>query len=165
MLSSIILDDKNLRNLPPEERFSKCESIIKGDHDESLRWDAVWIAGELANDLSQISMFNKVSDLMAWVLKNDKNGVIKHEACYQIAARNMRKNIPNLVEASLSNESVLTRHEALESLGLMRAFECEDLIKKALEDPSPDVRETAEFVLKRFKRLRNLGQYVPSPIL
>ena len=110
-------------------------------------------------------MFNKVSDLMAWVLKNDKNGVIKHEACYQIAARNMRKNIPNLVEASLSNESVLTRHEALESLGLMRAFESEDLIKKALEDPSPDVRETAEFVLKRFKRLRNLGQYVPSPIL
>jgi HEAT repeat protein len=50
---------------------------------------------------------------------------------------------------------VLAKHEAIESLGLMRAFEAESLIKKALDDPSEDVRATAAFVLKRFERLRN----------
>lgn len=159
------MDDNNLRRLPPEERLVKCESIIKGESDESLRWDAVWIAGELAVTPTKSDLSQKVSDLMAWVLKNDNNGVIKHEACYQIAARNLRENIPDLIEASLRDDSVLTRHEALESLGLMRAFEAEALIKKALHDPNPDVRETAEFVLKRFKRIRNCGQYVPSEIL
>jgi hypothetical protein len=48
----------------------------------------------------------------------------------------------------------------------MRAFEAEPLIRKALNDPSPDVRETAEFVLKRFERLKNHNVvYTPSAIL
>jgi HEAT repeat protein len=59
----------------------------------------------------------------------------------------------------------LTKHEAIESLGLMRAFEAESLIQKALDDPSSDVRETATFVLKRFERLKNQGVYQPSDII
>jgi len=102
---------------------------------------------------------------MAWVLQNDKNGVVKHEACYQIAARNMRNNIPVLIHSALYDDSVLTKHEAIESLGLMRAFEAEDLIKQAINDPSPDVRETAEFVIKRLSRIKALGAYSPSVIL
>jgi hypothetical protein len=47
----------------------------------------------------------------------------------------------------------------------MRAFEVEDLIKEALKDPSIDVRETAEFVLKRFARMKNQGEYKPYDIL
>ena len=47
----------------------------------------------------------------------------------------------------------------------MRAFESEDLIKKATEDPSKDVRETAEFILKRFSRMKTEGEYKPSNIL
>jgi HEAT repeat protein len=90
---------------------------------------------------------------------------VKHEACYQIAARNMRKMIPILIDAALFDTSILTKHEALESLGLMRAFEVENLIKKAVEDPSVDVRETAGFVLKRFDRMKNTGKYEPTNIL
>jgi HEAT repeat protein len=59
----------------------------------------------------------------------------------------------------------LAKHEAIESLGLMRAYEAEPLIRKALDDPSVDVRETALFVLKRFERLRNCGVYSPSNII
>jgi hypothetical protein len=77
----------------------------------------------------------------------------------------MRSKIPALVEAGLHHTSVLAKHEAIEALGLMRAFEAESLISKALYDPSIDVRETAQFVIKRFERLRNQGVYKPYNIL
>jgi HEAT repeat protein len=161
-----LIDEGKLRELPDEERFSVCEKTLKTDKDESKRWDAVWLAGELAENKNEDDpMFQKVSDLMEWILKNDDNGVVKHEAAFQVAARNMRHKIPALVEAALHNESILTKHEAIESLGLMRAFEAEPLIKQALKDPSPDVRETAQFVFKRFARLKNQGEYKPYNIL
>jgi len=165
-MSEVVLDDNMLRELPPKKRFSQCEIILKNSEDESLRWDAIWLVGELA-ELSKPNdpMFKKVADLMVWVLQNDSNGVVKHEVCYQIAARNMRNKIPDLTYAALHNNSILAKHESIEALGLMRAFEAESLIKKALDDPNVDVRETASFVLKRFNRLRNKGEYRPSDIL
>lgn len=161
-----LLDENNIRSLSSEERFSVCEQILKNEKDESKRWDAVWLIGELAEKKDQNDpMFNKVSDVLEWVLNNDDNGVVKHEACFQVAARNMRKKIPTLVNTALHNDSILAKHEAIESLGLMRAFEAEPLIRKALDDPSSDVRETAAFVLKRFARLKNNRVYKPSDIL
>jgi len=161
-----LLDENNIRSLPANERFLKCEQILKNETDESKRWDAVWLIGELAeNKEPSDPMFQKVSDVLEWVLQNDTNGVVKHEACFQVAARNMREKIPVLVNTALHNNSILAKHEAIESLGLMRAFEAESLIKKALVDPSADVRETASFVIKRFERLRNSGVYKPSNIL
>jgi len=148
-----IFDENNIKDLPDEDRFHVCEEILKNDSDESKRWDAVWIVGELADDPNDKNKLrDKVADLLEWTLKNDTNGVVKHEASFQIAARNLRNKIPVLVYTALYDRSVLSKHEALESLGLMRAFEVEDLIEKALKDDSVDVRETAEFVLKRFKR-------------
>jgi len=162
-----VFDEYNLRKLSDEERFSICEETLKNEKDESKRWDAVWLIGELAENKDENDpMFNKVSDVIEWVLNNDDNGVVKHEACFQVAARNMRQKIPVLVNAALYNKSILTQHEAIESLGLMRAFEAESLIQKALDDPSSDVRETAEFVLKRFARIKNRDVvYKPSAIL
>ena len=161
-----LLDENNIRSLSSEERFSVCEQILKNERDESKRWDAVWLIGELAENKDHDDpMFIKISDVLGWVLDNDDNGVVKHEACFQVAARNMRNKIPTLVNTALHNSSILAKHEAIESLGLMRAFETESLIKKALNDPSSDVRETAAFVLKRFERLKNRGNYNPSDIL
>jgi HEAT repeat protein len=168
MQSPLVLDEKNLRNISEPERLSRCKEIIISEKDESMRWDAVWLAGEIAVYASlknDKELFHKTAELMAWVLKNDDNGVVKHEACYQIAARNMREDIPVLVNSILHDNSVLTRHEALESLGLMRATETLDVIKDALNDPSQDVRETANFVLKRLNRMKKLGTYKPSDIL
>jgi len=160
-----IHDENKIRELPEEQRFEICEHIIKNDSDESKRWDAVWLMGEMAeNKKDGESMYDKIADIMEWAIENDDNGVVKHEACFQIAARNMRTKIPVLVNASLNDESNLTKHEALESLGLMRAFETEDLVRKATNDSSKDVRETAEFILKRFDRMRNQGDYKPGNI-
>jgi len=170
MESPLVFDDNDLRKLPENERLVRCEKIVKYEKDESVRWDAVWLAGEITTITclgdDKKDLFDRVSDLMAWVLKNDENGVVKHEACYKIAARNMRDNIPDLINAALYDPSILTRHEALESLGLMRATEAMDLIKNALTDSSVDVRETAHFVVKRLKRMEQLKRtYDPSTIL
>jgi HEAT repeat protein len=165
-MSHIILDEGKLRNLPFRERLDKCTSIIKNESDESLRWDAVWLAGEIAETNPNSSLFEEVAELMVWVLKNDNNGVVKHEACYQIAARNMRNKIPDLIQTALNDESIIAKHEAIESLGLMRAFDSKDMISNSLKDPNPDVRETAAFVMKRLERLQNLkGNYVPSKVI
>jgi hypothetical protein len=161
-----IYDENELRNLSDKERLRTCEYILKNDNDESKRWDAVWLIGELAENKKQDDeIFKQVADMMEWVLKNDDNGVVKHEACYQIAGRNMRSKIPALVNSALNDKSILTKHEAIESLGLMRAFEAVNLIKDAEDDPSIDVRETARFVIKRLSRLQNQGEYKPTNIL
>lgn len=161
-----IYDENKLRDLPEDQRLSMCERIIKNDSDESKRWDAVWLIGEIAeNKDPEDPMFIRSADLMEWTLKNDDNGVVKHEACYQIAGRNMRTKIPTLVESALNDKSILTKHEAIESLGLMRAFEAIDLIRDAEIDPSIDVRETARFVIKRLERLQDQGEYKPAEIL
>jgi len=161
-----VLDENNLRTLPDEQRLLACERILKNDSDESKRWDAVWLIGEIAENRSEGDpLFDKIADLFEWTLKNDYNGVVKHEACYQIAGRNMKSKISVLVDAALNDKSILTKHEALESLGLMRAFDAIDLIRDAEIDPSIDVRETARFVIKRLDRLRNHGEYQPISIL
>jgi HEAT repeat protein len=77
----------------------------------------------------------------------------------------MRSKIPVLIESALNDDSILTKHEAIESLGLMRAFDAVDLIRNAETDPSRDVRETARFVIKRLSRLQNQGEYKPTNIL
>lgn len=166
-MSGVILDENDMRGLPPEERLKKCTDILKNDDDESKRWDAVWLAGEIAETAGpDVEIFGKVADLMVWVLENDNNGVVKHEACFQIAARNMRNKISDLINSSQNDKSGLVKHEALEALGLMRAQECLVEIEKGLKDENQDVRETAMFVIKRLNRLKDSKKdYVPSKIL
>jgi len=154
-MSKLALDDNELRRLPLEERVTKLENIFKNSDDESARWDAVWLAGEIPVAVGlKGPLFDRVANLYAWVLKNDDNAVVRHEVCYQIAGRNMRNKIPDLVESGLHDKSALVRHEAIECLGIIYAFDQIDAMKKALDDPSEYVRETARMVLKRMDRLK-----------
>ena len=166
-MTSFIMDEIDLRKLPVQERYAKCNEILRTSDDESLRWDAVWLAGEIAEKCGSTDpMFEKVSDLMCWVLENDDNGVVKHEAAFQIAARNMRNKIPDLMNSISNDKSGLVKHEALEALGLMRASETRDFVSKALADPNADVHQTAAFVIKRFNRLEHSAhEYKPSEVI
>ena len=154
----LIFDEYQVRRLPPRERLDKIKQILRSEKDESIRWDGVWLAGEITDGMdTKDPMFAEVADLLAWVLHNDPNTIVKHEAAFQIGARNMRNKIPDLVNAALYDESELVRHESIEGLGLIRDQGCNEALRSMLEDPSETVRETAAFVLKRLARVR--GDY------
>lgn len=151
------VDVHDLRKMEPRERFNRCMEIIRNEKDESLRWDAVWLVGETAEEEGKnSSLFDQAADLMSWILENDENSVVKHEACYQIAMRKMHKKIPDLTNSALYDKSSLVQHEAIEALGLLEAFDSKELVSKSLESSNIDVRQTAEFVLRRLERVKNI---------
>ena len=148
-----ILDEYELRKLNPRERIDHCKEILRNEKDDSLRWDAVWIAGEILDCKGEHGpFFDEVSNLMGWVLKNDDSGMVKHEACYQIAVRKMYKKIPDLLNCALNDSNGLVIHEAVEALGLLNALDSVKLITKCLNSSNPDIRQTIEFVLRRKER-------------
>ncbi|MGA7603094.1 MAG: HEAT repeat domain-containing protein [Nitrososphaeraceae archaeon] len=162
----LIFDEYQVRRLPPRERLDKIKQILRSEKDESIRWDGVWLAGEITDGMdTEDPMFAEVADLLAWVLANDVNGIVKHEASFQIAARNMRKKIPNLIHSAIYDGSEITRHESIEALGLIRAHESRETLEMLARNQSETdgVRETATFVLKRLDRVK--GDYKVETIV
>jgi HEAT repeat protein len=170
-MTNVILDEYDLRELPPRERLDKIKEILKNEkEDESIRWDAVWLAGEII-DTANLTLFDpmqaEIAEFMIWVLRNEKNGIVKHEAAFQIGLRNMRDKIPELYNTIENDESDVARHEAIEALGLMRVQtdECKKLLTRMSQSPNKAVSETAIFVLKRLERLKDKGEYQGEAIL
>ena len=161
-----VFDEYNTRRMPPRERLCEITQILKNEKDESIRWDAVWLAGEITEAVEKEDpILCEIADLMVWVLRNDDNGIVKHEAAFQIGVRNMRTKIPDLLYSAMNDKSEIARHESIEALGLMRAHEATEKLKEMTTNPSPAVRETAIFVLKRLARLKNRGDYKVENIL
>lgn len=159
---SIILDEYDYRKIAPRKRLDKLSSIIKTDkHDESKRWDAVWLAGEILDDEKNQKYRQEVANLMVWVLIHEKNGIVKHEAAFQIGLRNFRDKIQDLKLCAVYDDSDVARHEAIEALGMMRVQD--DDTKRVLTGLTfvdcKAVSETAKFVLKRLERLKDKGEY------
>jgi HEAT repeat protein len=151
-----ILDDLNIRSLPPQGRFDKLSYILKNSDDESLRVDSVWLLSEMGDSVKVSDpLYEKIADMLVWVLQNDKNGVVKHEAAYEIGRQNMINKIPDLLRAAVHDDNVLVRHESVEALGLMKTDEFKEKVKVCLKDTTKEVRESAMFVLKRIERRKN----------
>ena len=94
----IIFDEYDMRKLPPRERLDKIKYIFRNERDESIRWDSVWLAGEITEVIDKDDpMYDEIADLMVWILLNDDNGIVKHEAAFQIGLRNMKSKIPDLI--------------------------------------------------------------------
>ena len=152
-----IFDEYDLRKMKPRERIDHCKEILRNEKDDSLRWDAVWIAGEIVEHEGEHGpFFDEVSDLMGWVLRNDDSGMVKHEACYQIAMRKMDKKIPDLLNSAFNDSNALVTHEAIEALGMLNALDSEELITKCIKSSNLDIRQTIEFVLRRKERQKKL---------
>ena len=113
----IIFDEYDMRKLPPREWLDKVIQILRNERDESIRWDSVWLAGEITEVIDMDDpIFAEIADLLVWVLLNDDNIIVKHEAAFQIGVRNMRAKIPYLTNSALNDKSELVRHEADRSL-------------------------------------------------
>jgi len=153
-----VFDEYDLRKMNPRERIDQCKEILRNEKDDSLRWDAVWIAGEiLEKEGKNGPFFDEVSDLMGWILRNDDSAMVKHEVCYQIAVRKMDKKIPDLLNCAFYDSNGLVTHEAVEALGLLNALDSEELIMKCLRSSNPDIRQTIEFVLRRKERQEKIN--------
>jgi len=140
-------------SLPPGERLQACHTILQNEEDESLRGEAVWVIGNLADEIEDEKRFGEIAELLEWVLKNDKNDVVKHEACFQLGEKKMKNKTHVLMDVAINDPSELVRHEAIEALGLMKAFECRQMLQKSLQDKNDGVKQTAVFVLKQLDRL------------
>jgi len=162
------LTENRLNELDPETRLEvSVEKITNGKNSESQRWDCLIIISELYvklsknqyNDLGKQKikkMISKIESTLKWMIHNEKNCVVHHEVAYQVAARNITNLVPDMVEAALHSKSVVSRHEYLECLGVMKAFdELKKILPKMLKDKNPDVRETAEFAKDRLSRYVN----------
>ena len=162
------LTENRLNELDPETRLDvSVEKITNGKNSESQRWDCLIIISELYvklsknqyNDLGKQKMkkmISKIESTLKWMIHNEKNCVVHHEVAYQVAARNITNLVPDMVEAALHSKSVVSRHEYLECLGVMKAFdELKKILPKMLKDKNPDVRETAEFAQDRLSRYVN----------
>lgn len=65
-MSNLALDENQLRTLTLEERVDKIEQVFKNSPDESARWDAVWLAGEIPELVSlKGPLFDRAADLYA----------------------------------------------------------------------------------------------------
>jgi HEAT repeat protein len=163
-----VFDEYNMRNLPPRQRLDKVIHVLKdgNERDESIRWDCIWLAGEITEAVSKDDpICTEIADLMVWVLNNDDNGIVRHEAAFQIGLHNLRTKIPDLINSILNDKSDLVKHEAIEALGLLRDQGSKETLIKMLEDKGVAVSETAAFVLKRLERLKDRGEYKREAIL
>jgi len=163
-----VFDEYNMRNLPPRQRLNKVIQVLKNGNetDKSIRWDCIWLAGEITEAVGKDDpMCNEIADLMVWVLNNDDNGIVRHEAAFQIGLHNLRAKIPDLISSILNDKSDLVKHEAIEALGLLRDHGSKETLIKMLKDKGVAVSETAAFVLKRLERLKDSGEYKGEAIL
>jgi HEAT repeat protein len=163
-----VFDEYNMRDLTPRKRLDKITNILKSgnEQDESIRWDCIWLAGEITEEVSKVDPIStEIADLMVWVLNNDDNGIVRHEAAFQIGLHNMRAKIPDLINSIMHDKSDLVKHEAIEALGLLRDHGSKATLGKMLEDKGDEVSETAAFVLKRLERLKDRGEYKGEAIL
>jgi len=154
-----VYEQSNLFKLSFRQRIDECTAIIKNSGDESLRGEAVWVLGATASEIANDDAIkDMIGDLLEFVIVSDFNDVVKHEACFQLGEYNFKKKIPVLVQAALNDRSELVRHEAVEALGLIQAFDERPVIMKALQDEKECVRQTAVFVLKQLDRLEQAQQ-------
>ena len=163
-----VFDEYNMRNLPARQRLDKVIQVLKNgnERDESIRWDCIWLAGEITEAVSKDDpICTEIADLMVWVLNNDDNGIVRHEAAFQIGLHNLRTKIPDLINSILNDKSDLVKHEAIEALGLLRDHGSKETLIKMLDDKGVAVSETASFVLKRLERLKDRGEYKGEAIL
>ena len=163
-----VFDEYNMRNLPARQRLDKVIQVLKSGNEryESIRWDWISLAGEITEAVSKDDpICTEIGDLMVWVLNNDDNGIVRHEAAFQIGLHNMRAKIPDLINSILNDKSDLVKHEAIEALGLLRDHSSKETLIKMLEDKGVAVSETAAFVLKRLERLKDRGEYKGEAIL
>ena len=158
----IIFDEYKMRELPRQLRLTELEKTLRFEQNEAKRWPCVFLLGELIEPQYEPdkSVFQRVADQMEWTLLYDKSPIVAHEGAFQIGLRNFVDKKQTLIDVSLNKEyHEITRHESIEAIGTMRAYECMPMIKALENDENegPAIRDTARFVRLRLELLIAAG--------
>lgn len=171
VLTHLDLTEHQLNQLPPKTllEFAICKlKNYNGTSSISERQDAIIMLGELYHKLKNNQYrseftsdeidktYSTILDVFKWAIKNESNCVPHHELAYQIAARDMRELIPEMVSVALEHKSIVSRHEYIENLANIAAWnELEYILSITLHDSNPDIRETSQYCKDRMRRYKN----------
>jgi len=170
-LTCLDLTENQLNELNPKIRLQVAIHKLKnynGKSSISERQDAIIMLGELYHKLKNnqykseftsdeiTNTYSTILDVFKWAIKNESGCVPHHELAYQIAARDMRELIPEMVSVSLDHKSIVSRHEFIENLANISAWEeLEYVLPIVLQDPNLDIRETAQYCEDRMRRYKD----------
>ena len=170
-LTRLDLTENQLNELNPKIRLQVAIHKLKnynGKSSISERQDAIIMLGELYHKLKNnqykseftsneiTNTYSTILDVFRWAIKNEPACVPHHELAYQIAARDMRELIPEMVWVSLEHKSIVSRHEFIENLANISAWkELEYILPIVLQDPNLDIRETAQYCEDRMRRYKD----------
>ncbi len=126
-----------------EEAYDKHDieyfkELIKYE-DFVIRTRAVCILAEIGNE--------DVIEYISYVLLNDPNDLVRHEAAFSLGQMGLRKGLPALIKAVESDPSMFVRHEAAIAIGVIGSEEGKDVLLKALNDKDKEVRDSAIIAL------------------
>jgi replicative DNA helicase Mcm len=153
--------EDDLNKLEPHTRLTVSIQMIKNVKSNiSQRADGLIIICELYQRLSDnqynfsksesSTMKKQITETIRWMMHNEKNCVVHHEIFYQIAARNMTDLVEDMAYCAINSKSIVSRHEAIENLGMMKSWKHISIIKDALEDSNPDFA-TISTLEKKFR--------------
>lgn len=170
-LTRLDLTENQLNELNPKTRLQVAIHKLKNHNGKSSiseRQDAIIMLGELYHKLKNnqykseftsdeiTNTYSTILDVFRWAIKNEQSCVPHHELAYQIAARDMRELIPELVLVSLEHKSIISRHEYVENLANIAAWkELEHVLPIMLQDSNSDIRETAQYCEDRMRRYKD----------
>jgi HEAT repeat protein len=109
--------------------------VLENEPSLSVRVHAVTVLSEIG-DLTSIPV-------LADVMKNDPSSLIRHEAAFSLGQLGLSEAVPALMEAAVSDPSEIVRHESAAALGGIGDQRARDVLVRACEDPSEEVRGSA----------------------
>ena len=121
-----------------EDKFRRLEELyLKGS--ESVRY-------KIISELIDMEFMGALP-LLLEALKNDKSGLIRHEAAFGIGAFGDSSHTGALAEALLNDQCSMVRHEAAISLAEIGDEEIIPVLIEAESDPVSEVSASARFAI------------------
>jgi HEAT repeat protein len=108
-------------------------------HDNVVRTRAVCILADIAGE--------KAIKPIGKVLKQDSDPLVRHEAAFSLGQLGFTSGVAALADSVRSDPSFFVRHEAAVALGVIGSEEGRRTLRKALNDKSKEVRDSAVVAL------------------
>lgn len=118
--------------------------------DNIIRTRAVCILAEIAGE--------EAVQPISYVLHEDNDALVRHEAAFSLGQLGFSSGINALVYAVKEDPSFFVRHEAAIALGVIGLSNALPILKDALNDQSPEVRESAEIAIANIEYIEKSGK-------